>query len=176
MKRKYSDRANWRRITEKKYSSIHVDDPWFTGIVTLFQMIVVREPLWKSYNNRNICVADAGYKWMQHYPENAHYVVTSMFDANDRIVQWYIDISKTQGVTDRGIIWFDDLYLDLVILPTGEYFLLDEDELEDARRQGIITDKDYEMAWQEVKKLEQQVKAGSLELLSKTSAYLARFV
>jgi len=61
-------------------------------------------------------------------------------------VQWYIDICKTQGVTEQQVPWFDDLFLDIVVLPGGETLLLDEDELEEALDEGQITERDAEMA------------------------------
>ena len=42
-------------------------------------------------------------------------------------------------VTDQGVPWFDDLYLDVVVVKNGEVFLLDEDELEDALGRNDIT-------------------------------------
>jgi len=42
--------------------------------------------------------------------------------------------------------WFDDLFLDIVVLPTGEKLLLDEDELEEALDEGQITPRDSAMA------------------------------
>ncbi|SEM83175.1 hypothetical protein SAMN05518847_101916 [Paenibacillus sp. OV219] len=72
--------------------------------------------------------------------------MTTMFDDKNRVVQWYIDICKTQGLTDQQVPWFDDLYLDVVVLPTGEVFLLDEDELEEAVSQGTVTIKDAALA------------------------------
>ncbi|MNW55217.1 hypothetical protein D3C74_328650 [compost metagenome] len=69
-----------------------------------------------------------------------------MFDDKGEIVEWYIDVCKTQGVTDQGVPWFDDLYLDIVVLKNGEVFLLDEDELDEALSKGLITVRDYDMA------------------------------
>ena len=69
-----------------------------------------------------------------------------MFDDKGQVVQWYIDICKTQGLTDQQVPWFDDLYLDVVVLPSGEVFLLDEDELEEAFGDGAVTSKDAALA------------------------------
>lgn len=35
--------------------------------------------------------------------------------------------------------YFDDLYLDVVLLPSGDMYLLDEDELEEAYANGNIS-------------------------------------
>ncbi len=42
---------------------------------------------------------------------------------------------------------FDDLYLDVVLLPNGKIYVLDEDELEDAYKSGDVTKEEYELAW-----------------------------
>jgi len=146
MKRKFSDRANWRRILKKSYACMPMDEPEFRGFVTLYRIHELRDPLWKEYNGRRMCLADKGYLWMQHFPRGEHFVVTTMFDDKGQVVLWYIDVCKTQGLTDQQVPWFDDLYLDIVVLPTGEILLLDEDELEEALDDGHITQRDSNMA------------------------------
>ncbi|MCQ6560182.1 DUF402 domain-containing protein [Paenibacillus mendelii] len=160
MKRKFSDRANWRRILRKSYTCLTMDGDEFRGLVTLYRIHELREPLWKEYNGRRLCLADRGYLWMQHFPRGEHFVVTTMFDDKNRVVQWYIDICKTQGLTDQQVPWFDDLYLDVVVLPSGEVFLLDEDELEDAVRQGSISNKDAALARKTAGRLLSAIKSG----------------
>lgn len=146
MKRKFGDRANWRRVTQRQFKSRYVDSAMFTGYVTSYRILELRDPLWKSYGGHTFRIADKGYKWLQYYPKGAHYVITAMFDDAGEIIEWYIDICKNQGVTDQGVPWFDDLYLDIVVLKNGEVFLLDEDELDEALTRGHITVKDYDLA------------------------------
>ncbi|MGM1044918.1 MAG: DUF402 domain-containing protein [Bacillota bacterium] len=146
MKRKFGDRANWRRITRRHFTSRYVECDQFTGYLTLYTIYGLKEPLWKTYGQHTYRIADKGYSWLQYYPKDSHFIVTAMFDDKRQIVQWYIDICKKQGVTDQGVPWFDDLYLDVVVNKDGEVFLLDEDELEDALRRGDITRDDYRQA------------------------------
>ncbi|MDN4071254.1 DUF402 domain-containing protein [Paenibacillus vini] len=146
MKRKFGDRANWRRVTQRQFKSKYVDSDMFRGYVTSYSIQALRDPLWKTYGGNTFRIADKGFTWLQYYPKGEHYVVTAMFDDKGDIVEWYIDVCKTQGVTDQGVPWFDDLYLDIVVLKNGEVFLLDEDELDDALSRGHITVRDYDMA------------------------------
>ncbi|RCX23504.1 hypothetical protein DFP94_1011103 [Fontibacillus phaseoli] len=146
MKRKFGDRANWRRVTQRQFKSKFVESELFKGYVTSYSIHALRDPLWKTYGGHTFRIADKGYTWLQYYPKGAHFVVTAMFDDQGDIVEWYIDVCKTQGVTDQGVPWFDDLYLDIVVLKNGEVFLLDEDELDDALSRGLITVRDYDMA------------------------------
>ncbi|MMZ60841.1 hypothetical protein D1872_229590 [compost metagenome] len=146
MKRKFGDRANWRRVTQRQFKSKFVENDDFTGYITVYSIHALRDPLWKTYGGHTFRIADKGYTWLQYYPKGAHYVITAMFDDKGEIVEWYIDVCKTQGVTDQGVPWFDDLYLDIVVLKNGEVFLLDEDELDEALSKGFISVRDYDMA------------------------------
>lgn len=165
MKRKYADRANWRRILEKHFSVSRVQTVLFTGYITCFKIGRVSEPLWRKYKDKEICIADNGYTWIQHYPEQSHYIVSSMYDENGKIVQWYIDVCKTQGLTESGVPWFDDLYLDIVILPSGELILKDEEELNDALKYGQINRADYDLAWKTANAVIKEYRQGSLDIL-----------
>ncbi|WP_223066272.1 DUF402 domain-containing protein [Paenibacillus caui] len=159
MKRKFGDRANWRRVTQRKFASRYVEDKYFTGYITLYTIQALREPLWKTYGRHTFRIADKGYSWLQYYPKNAHYIVTAMFDDRNEVIEWYIDVCKNQGVTDQGVPWFDDLYLDIVVLRNGEVFLLDQDELDDALSRRLISLKDYELATHTARELLQMIDA-----------------
>ncbi|WP_435925471.1 DUF402 domain-containing protein [Paenibacillus sp. DYY-L-2] len=158
MKRKFGDRANWRRITQRQFKSKFVDSDSFRGYITLYNIQALRDPLWKTYGGHTFRIADKGYTWLQYYPKGAHYVVTAMFDDKGEIVEWYIDVCKTQGVTDQGVPWFDDLYLDIVVLKNGEVFLLDEDELDDALARGLITVREYDLAMETANEILQAIR------------------
>lgn len=161
MKRKFSDRANWRRIVNKTYSSVYLNTEMFNGYVTFYKIHQLREPLWKEYLQSRICLADEGFIWLQHFPEHEQYVVTTMFNSELEVVQWYIDICKDQGLTDQGVPWFDDLFLDVIILPSGDVLLVDEDELEEAYDHGEITKQEFDMAQEEAQKLLDSIRNGT---------------
>ena len=52
-------------------------------------------------------------------------------------------------MNERDVPWYDDLYLDIVISPSGQTLLLDVVELDAALRQGEITATLYDFAWRE---------------------------
>ncbi|MBD7968150.1 DUF402 domain-containing protein [Paenibacillus gallinarum] len=161
MKRKFGDRANWRRITNRQFACRYVESEEFTGYLSLYTIHDLKEPLWKTYGGYTFCTADKGYSWLQYFPKDEHYVVTAMFDDEDQIVEWYIDTCRNQGITDQGVPWFDDLYLDVIVLKDGEVFLLDEDELDDALEKGHITTADYELSTRTAQYLLQTIDAHS---------------
>lgn len=49
---------------------------------------------------------------------------------SDQVKCWYINLSYPAQFSPESIIW-QDLALDLVVYPSGEYRLLDEDEFDD---------------------------------------------
>ena len=146
VKRKFADRADWRRVTGRRFSVSQRDSTEFSGYLTLLCIDEVLEPLYLEEPALRLCVADRGFSWLQHFPTGTSYTLTTMFDAQGGVVQWYIDICRCHGVDERGIPWFDDLYLDVVVTPGGRVQLLDADELEEALARGAICREDYEFA------------------------------
>ena len=178
MKKKFGDRRGWKRVLTKRYGMTSVKREGFEGDITLVEMKEVGEPLWKSYGERRVCLVDNGYQWLQHFPSHGAYTLTTMFNGEGEIVQWYIDICRGTGQED-GVPWMNDLYLDLVVLPTGEREILDADELDDAMESGIIDKDVYDQAWIVLKKIEDAVILGQFSLLKQAvedrvrlSAYL----
>lgn len=80
-------------------------------------------------------------------------------------MQHYIDIVLEHGVTEAGIPWFDDLYLDVVHLPTGELEIIDGDDLDEALANNRISPEQHALAWDVANKLKGQIEAGAFPLL-----------
>ncbi|MFL0200116.1 DUF402 domain-containing protein [Exiguobacterium acetylicum] len=165
IKKRYADRRDWRRITQRHYVHEQVDSEVFVGHVTLLQLIEVASPLDVRYGDEIVRIADAGYVWVQQFPSDAHHAVTSMFDATGQLIQTYVDICLRTGVEDERIYW-EDLFLDLIVLPSGQVLLIDTDELEAAREQGIVSEAEYALAWAEAKRLQKQLQDGSFHLVA----------
>ena len=165
MKRKFADRPNWKRVLSRKMVMDKFDNEYFKGYAVLICIEKVREPLWVDIGGRSQCVVDDGYSWLTLFPQNQSYVVTAMFNNNNEIVQWYIDICRDIGFTDRGIPWYDDLYLDIIISSDNNISLIDEDDLALALKQNIIKQEDFDFAYQEANKLLKQLRHNDLALL-----------
>jgi predicted RNA-binding protein associated with RNAse of E/G family len=165
MKRRFADRAEWPRILKRRFYQQYLAEADFQGWVTLLCLDEVREPFTITFHGEPICLVNHGYTWLQHFPEAGHFSLTTMFDADSRVVQWYIDISRQNGLDQRGIPWWDDLYLDVVVFTSGEVMLLDEDELEQARQDGEIDQADYELAREEAERLLTAITANQFPLL-----------
>jgi predicted RNA-binding protein associated with RNAse of E/G family len=171
MKRRRADRAEWRRIVERRFVVAHLEAPAFTGYATLLLLDRFAETFYARVGEATCCVAAAGYPWLQHFPAGAFHTVTTMFDASGAVVQWYIDVCRAHGVDGAGVPWFDDLYLDIVVSPNGAAHLLDADELEDARRQGLVSPGEYALAWAEARRLLALIERDAMPLLAESAAH-----
>lgn len=80
MKIKYIDKRHWRRLLERDYIEVKVNNNRFKGIIGLVTMKKVREPLEVTVVGQNIIVADDNYQWLQILPEKKRYSITAMFD------------------------------------------------------------------------------------------------
>ena len=107
----------------------------------------VKAPLIVEYLDKKLCIVDRQYSWLQQLPLNENFAITSMFNENGEIIQWYIDITYENGV-ENGEPYMVDLFLDIVVLPTGEIIEKDKDELEEALKNNWITQSQYELAYQ----------------------------
>lgn len=161
MKRKYADRQDWRRVLERDFARKALRSDEFNGHVTIISIHQISEPLVVRMQNRELCLADQGYVWMQHFPEGEHYAVTTMFNAEREVIQWYVDITKRNGLSGEGIPYWDDLYLDLVVFPDGSYVIKDEGELSEALRSSKITEEDFGLAYRTLNGLLPQIEAGT---------------
>lgn len=165
LKRKFGNRSDWKRLLDKDVIHTTFDTEDFKGTVSLVKINKVTSPLNVQYEHKQICIAGDGYIWLQHFPTKEHYSLTTMFDAEGEIVQWYIDICLENGI-ENDVPWMDDLFLDIIIFPTGEVILKDVDELSEALSQGVIDERLYQLAWNEKNKIEGLIKQGKFNILN----------
>ncbi|GAA0315283.1 DUF402 domain-containing protein [Bacillus carboniphilus] len=166
LKRRTGNRAGWKRVKQQIYNQDVFDTKEFQGYATLIEMKEVTGPLFVNYGEREVCIVDHGFMWLQHFPNKGHYAMTTVFDQKGEIVQWYIDIITKTGTDQNGIPWFEDLYLDVVVLPTGEIIELDQDELEEAYAHGSLEENLYKLALNEKRQLLQKIRLNEFEWLN----------
>ena len=63
--------------------------------------------------------------------------VSKLYDHDKKCLYWYCDIIRMWF--DEKKINYEDLLLDVVLMPDGQLRVLDADELADALEQGLIT-------------------------------------
>ena len=171
MERKYATRPKWKRVPQKRYYQTYLETAEFKGYAALLCLDSVRLPLWVRAQGKPVCIVDTGYSWLQYFPVEEHYAVSTVFGTENQPIYWYIDICLRTGIGDDNIPWMDDLYLDIAVLPTGEVELLDADELEEALTTGAINAEEYQLAWREANQLLAQIAQKKFPLLSMSAAH-----
>ena len=139
-------RSDWVRITKREYYFEKINDEDFVGAVGLIKMLEVRQPLIVECFGEQWKLVEKDYKWLQFAFEGKHYWLTVMFDENDKIIQYYYDISLENHVEPNGDSWFIDLILDVAVNADGRIQVLDADELDEALENGFITREQHDLA------------------------------
>lgn len=168
MKRRYANKV------KGEYSQKRVDEEFFKGYVALVKIKDVQNPLIVNDGEKDVCIKNNDYKWIEVYPDNEHYAVTIMFDNNDNLIEWYFDIAKEIGI-ENNIPYEDDLYVDIVITPNGRKEILDEEELMDALNKNEITQEDVELVYETVKLIEDKFVNNFSYLTDLTDKFLKMF-
>ena len=171
MFKRFLHRNDWTRIIQRDYSVAHIHGTDFNGFIALIKMNEVKAPLIVEYFNKKLCIVDHHYCWLQQLPLNENFAITSMFDENGEIVQWYIDITYENGV-ENGEPYMMDLFLDIVVLPTGEIIEKDKDELEEALQNNWITQSQYELAYQTFHRVLKQIQDGTFTYIDLSFKHL----
>ena len=151
-------RCGWPRVLSRSFVCEYLPADKASnrpaGAVSLLQVSRVTGPSIKFTGGKPYTITDSGYFWFQFAPNGDNIWLTAMFDPDLNLVQYYFDITYRNEIFSDGSACFFDLYLDLVLLPNGERYILDEDELLDAERAGHITPEMTAFAFSRLEKLE----------------------
>ena len=108
-----------------------------------------------------------GYYIMEIISKTENYALRIFFDDKKEVVEYYFDIIKSCGIDPESKIpYFYDLYLDVVMTPNGEPYVVDENELEEALNNKDITKEEYVLAISTKDKLLEEIKNGTNKLLN----------
>lgn len=146
MKRSRLSYDEWTCITDKVLIGKCVHNEFINGYIGMLSIKQVTKPQIWSFHGEAIVVCDKGLKWLTILPKEEFYCITAMLDENDEILLWYIDMIAGQGIDHDEVPYFDDLYLDFVVYPSGQIVEDDRDELEEALVQGNISRVQFELA------------------------------
>lgn len=162
--KRFITREDWSRVLERDFNMVYINDGNYAGHVALLKIKKIKEPLWTTHAGKTFCIAHEGYSWLQHLPDDEHFGITTIFDEKGNIVQWYIDITTHNGIED-GVPYMEDLYLDLIKLPSGEIIKKDLDDIENALRAGEITKEMYDFGFTEFNKIYKELQNGTFKYL-----------
>ena len=160
LKKRFVTRENWTRIEHRDFYNTYISDETFKGYIALLNVNKVKEPLWTTHANKKVCIVDDGYAWLQQLPENEHFAITTMFNEHNEIIQWYIDITTHNGV-EHGVPYMEDLFLDLIVFPSGEIIKKDIDEIEEAFKGGMINQDQYDLAFNTFHRIYEEIVEGN---------------
>lgn len=145
IKLKNLDRREWYDDTQRDFRCRYQKDDFFEGGIGLITFTGLTEPEVVDGPEGKLCIGDNRYQWLEMAPKDGNYVITTMFRENE-IFQHYVDITLRNEVAENGDAVFYDMFLDVVVTKDGKALILDEDELEEAYKEGVIGIKEYELA------------------------------
>lgn len=93
-----------------------------------------------------------------------------MFNGAGEIIQWYIDITYENGI-ENNMPYMDDIFLDLIVFPTGEVIQKDKSELEEALNNKWITQQQYDLAYKTFNKVLEEVQEGEFKFFSMSTKH-----
>ncbi len=67
------------------------------------------------------------------------YKISKVYDINDNVVYWYVDIITSDYSNENNSLLVTDLLVDLLIYEDGSYKVVDLDEVADALEQGLLS-------------------------------------
>ena len=172
LKKRYADRHVGNKANKTILKSISVEDDFFKGDIYFYNFIDVKD---KILIPNGKCIIDNNYKWLEFYDYSSRIKLTAIYDENNEIIEWYFDIAREIG-KDNGIPYEDDMYLDVVVTPSGDVILLDEDELKEALERKEMTKDEYDEAYKIAYDLMEKLKNNKDKLQEYTDKYLSDFL
>lgn len=138
MRKHYINVANLKYCNKSSAHTMHINDI-MNGYISLIKIIDVKDKFIAEYNGKKTVLCDNNYKNIRFLPDNEFWCVEAIYDNNSNIVEWYFDITNGNYIDENNNPYFDDLYLDVVLMPDGEVIIFDENELLDAYEENKIT-------------------------------------
>lgn len=129
------------------------DDYWYS-----VKKIIDSEPFILS---NGLTLIDNGYYILELLPKKENYSMRVYFNDKKEILEYYFDISLENGIDEETRIpYYDDGFIDIT-LTDNNIEVIDEDELEDALNNGIITKDNYDKIRRVADQLYKEIKDGT---------------
>ena len=170
LKKRYATNPNDMKIVREGSLKIKkFNNADFKGDIALIEFNKMYEPY--VIEGTNSYMANDNYKWLEFYDYDKKYRLTAMYNEKEEIVEWYFDIARIISKDKEGP-YEDDLYLDIVVTPSGDIILLDEDELKAAFKRKEMTKEEYDEAYKIANDLVEKLKNNKDKLQEYTDKYL----
>lgn len=145
MKKKYANYPNIKEVLEKEFIKKEIVNNDNYACACLLDIKSVSKKWEVPRENGTEIVLDNNYKWLTLYPTSENYSIITIFDDKNELKEMYFDIAKKVKYKAR-IPFTKDLYLDIVLTKENNVRFVDEEELNEALKNGDIKQKDYELA------------------------------
>ncbi|GHO43200.1 hypothetical protein KSX_13630 [Ktedonospora formicarum] len=155
---------------------MRTDTRAFSGYVSLLLLERMREPLMVTIPDKEVCIADDGYLWLQHFPTGARHIVTSVYNVQRELTRWSIAIVARHYLDAEGLLCYEDLYLTIDVSPQGDIHLLGVADLDQALQKGDVTSVFYEIAWREADHLMLALEEDALPILWQGEEHLEQLL
>ena len=146
MKCKRLDRDSWPDILARRYVQRRLDVPGFRGLAALLTIEAVARPTSWTFPDGSVPVCVRGARWLQLLPDGENHMITAIYPPGQGVALWYIDITDGYYPDADGVAVYRDLYLDFIVRPSGDFRLVDMDELEEALVGGDISREQHASA------------------------------
>ncbi len=93
--------------------------------------------------------------------------VSKFYDHSGQLISWYCDIISHTYDPDTETYIFTDLLADVIVYPDGFVRVVDLDELADAKRDGLISEEELQLALRHLDKLLTLIYKGAFPRLQK---------
>lgn len=146
IKKKTLGRVEWYNDKQRDFKHVYYKDEYYEGAIGLITFTGLEEPeMVQSELTGETCIGDNGYQWLEFVPIDKNWVLTSMFTDEGKLFQLYFDISKNNTVDEAGDATFDDVFLDVTLDANYNPKIIDQDELDSALDEGIVSKEEYEL-------------------------------
>ena len=174
LKKKYANdvKDKFKDVEDLKQKIKSINEKDFIGDIYLNHFIKTKKPFVLCNGSY---LYDNNYKWLEFYDYNSRVRLTSIYDENNKIVEWYFDIARSIG-KENNVPYEDDMYLDIVLRPDGSIVLLDEDEFEEAYKNKEMTNEEYEEAYKITKRLMDKLRGKEKRVEQFTNKYLKQIL
>ena len=107
-----------------------------------------------------IKVIENGYVMLYFAFVGERYDILKIYDKEGKYKGIYVDILFYTKRYDN-VLEMLDLFLDIFMFPDGEFYLLDNDEIQIALREGVIDKESYALAYLTAGKIIRKIKNGN---------------
>jgi uncharacterized protein len=121
-------------LLRKRYIPYEIVD--ISGDELLFRSDDLLVTKWKAIKPRADFEGGISYTFL-----NKGFKLSKFYDAEGEFLYWYCDIIDVLYDLEKDTYTFDDMLLDIKLMPDGKIKVLDADELADALETGLISDK-----------------------------------